>query len=88
MKLVWGSSFKKAHKKSIQKNTVLSSKFNEKIKIFEEDPFHPALRTHKLTGKLIGLYAFTVDYDCRVVFQFLSPQKIMLVDIGKHDEVY
>jgi len=46
------------------------------------------LKTHKLSGKLKGLWAFVVEYDCRVVFQFLEEGDVLLIDIGKHDEVY
>jgi len=56
--------------------------------MFAKDPFQSRLRTHKLTGKLDGLWAFSVSYDCRVIFKFLSKKEILLIDIGGHDEVY
>ena len=46
------------------------------------------LRTHKLSGKLEGLWAFSVDEDCRVVFEFIGEDRVLLIDIGSHDEVY
>jgi mRNA-degrading endonuclease YafQ of YafQ-DinJ toxin-antitoxin module len=55
---------------------------------FTDNPHHHSLRTHKLSGKLRGLWAFVVAYDCRVVFQFLDERNVLLIDIGKHDEVY
>ncbi|MFC1817252.1 plasmid stabilization protein [Thermodesulfobacteriota bacterium] len=53
----------------------------------------PSPFLHKLHGKLIGLWACQVEYDCRIVFTFeKDPDNkkdlIVLVDIGKHDEVY
>ena len=51
-------------------------------------PFSPQLRTHKLSGKLGGQWAFSVDDDCRVVFEFIGEDKVLLIDIGSHDEVY
>ena len=51
-------------------------------------PFSPQLRTHKLSGKLEGQWAFSVDDDCRVVFEFIGEDKVLLIDIGSHDEVY
>ena len=42
----------------------------------------------KLTGKLSGLWAFSIDYDCRVIFKFLNDHEVLLIDIGTHDEVY
>jgi len=54
---------------------------------------HGRPHIHKLHGKLIGLWACQVEYDCRIVFAFeKEPENkeelIVLVDIGKHDEVY
>ena len=46
------------------------------------------LRTHKLSGKLEGRWAFSVDDDCRVVFEFIGEDHVLLIDIGSHDEVY
>jgi len=85
---VWDKGFKKAYKKRIGNNEFLKKKFWEAIKLFSEDPFHPKLKTHKLTGKLSGLYAFKVAYDCRVIFRFISEKEVLLIDIGSHEEVY
>lgn len=48
----------------------------------------PVLRTHKLTGELSGLWSFSVDYDCRVVFRFSGVERAVFEDIGSPDEVY
>jgi addiction module RelE/StbE family toxin len=56
--------------------------------LFSENPFDPRLRTHKLTGKLEGLWACSVTYDFRIIFRFLSKDEVLLIDIGGHDEVY
>ena len=58
------------------------------MELFLASPFSPQLRTHKLSGKLKELWAFSVDEDCRVVFEFLGEDKVLLIDIGSHDEVY
>jgi mRNA-degrading endonuclease YafQ of YafQ-DinJ toxin-antitoxin module len=34
------------------------------------------------------LWSFSVDYDCRVVFSFVEPERSLFVDIGTHDDVY
>jgi mRNA-degrading endonuclease YafQ of YafQ-DinJ toxin-antitoxin module len=42
-----------------------------------------------LGSELKGLWSFSVEYDCRVIFQFLERNtKVLLIDIGSHDEVY
>ena len=52
-----------------------------KIEIFSRAQFHPALKTHKLT--VDELWAFSVDYKNRVIFQFYDG-RIILINIGDH----
>ena len=56
--------------------------------MFANNPFEPNLRTHKLSGKLKHLWAFSLGYDLRVAFIFEEDDKIVLIDFGTHDEVY
>jgi len=56
--------------------------------LFSKNPCNPRLKTHKLVGKLDGLWAFSVGYDYRVVFRFIDAEEVLLIDIGTHDEVY
>jgi addiction module RelE/StbE family toxin len=87
-KTTWDSGFKRAYKRRVKKNEQLKQQFWTAMALFQEDPFHPSLKTHKLTGRLKGLWAFTVSYDHRVVFTFLSQDEVLFVDVGTHDEVY
>jgi addiction module RelE/StbE family toxin len=88
IKAVWDEAFKRSYKKRIQKNEVLRRKFWQRMELFLESPFSPQLRTHKLSGKLEGLWAFSVDNDLRIVFEFLGEDRALLIDVGSHDEVY
>jgi addiction module RelE/StbE family toxin len=72
----------------VRNNSRLKKKFWEKMEIFLENPFFPQLRTHKLSGKLAGQWAFSVDNDCRIVFEFVGEDRALLIDVGSHDEVY
>jgi mRNA-degrading endonuclease YafQ of YafQ-DinJ toxin-antitoxin module len=57
----------------------------------QEDIFHPALSTHKLSGKLKGLYAASCGYDCRIIFAIErhgTAEEILLITFGSHDAVY
>lgn len=51
---------------------------------FRKDPFSPSLKTHKLTGKLKECWAFSITYNDRVVFQFISKQEAIFYKIGSH----
>lgn len=86
--LVWDSTFKKAYKKRVGNDPIVKKRFWICLELFEHNPFDARLKTHKLTGKLEGLWAFSIAYDCRVIFKFHDPKTVLLIDIGSHDEVY
>ena len=88
IKVSWDQGFKRAYRKKVKNDAELKDRFWDAAEMFVKDPFNPRLRTHKLTGKLEGLWAFSVSFDCRVIFKFLSKTEILLIDIGGHDEVY
>lgn len=87
-KISFSASFLKDFKKVIKNNPQRLSVFNERIKLLSNDTFHPKLKTHKLKGNLKHLWAFSIEYDLRVVFYFFKEDEIVLESIGKHDEVY
>jgi len=88
IEFIWDLKFKKSYKKIISKHNTLKEKFNQQIKLFQTNPFDPKLKTHKLSGTLNDCWAFSVEYDCRVIFKFKGKDKILLIDIGSHEEVY
>jgi len=55
-----------------------------KEKIFREDAFDPKLKTHKLKGKFEDYYSFSINYSYRIVFRFITKDKILFVDCGDH----
>jgi len=55
------------------------------------DANEPSLHTHKLRGPLAGFWGCTVEYDLRIVFEYVEhdgAEAIVLLAIGTHDEVY
>jgi addiction module RelE/StbE family toxin len=88
LKIIWDGGFKRAYKKKIKNNDRLKKKFWSSLNAFSENPFDPGLRTHKLTGKLKGLWAFSCSSDCRVIFKFIEKGEVLLIDIGSHAEVF
>lgn len=57
------------------------------LRLLQEVPFTPSLKTHKLKGKLKDLYSCSRTHDLRLIFKPASGI-IHLIDIGSHDEVY
>ncbi len=88
IKVAWDQGFKKTYQKKVKNDAELKGRFWDAVEMFAKDPFHRRLRTHKLTGRLEGLWAFSVSFDCRVIFKFLGKTEVLLIDIGGHDEVY
>jgi addiction module RelE/StbE family toxin len=91
--LVLSSIFARRYKKLVGKHSDIQSKIRDVLELLREDPFTPALETHKLKGKYEGNYACTVAYDLRIIFEFESrvpPEDaaIVLLNIGTHDKVY
>ena len=88
-KIIWDEGFKRSYRRKVKANKRLKKKFWIAMEIFEKNPFASQIRTHKLSGKLKGLWAFSVDYNCRIIFKFVEGKsKILLIDIGGHNEVY
>ena len=77
---VWDQGFKRSYRKRIQRSKYLEKHFWEKMEIFLNNPFASQMRTHKLSGKL--------NDDYRVICDFISQDKVLLIDFGTHDEFY
>lgn len=88
IKLIWDKPFKKRFKKYISKNPDSLENIINKLAIFVNEPFHPELRNHKLSGNLKELRAICIEYDLRIIYKEIDDSKALLVDIGTHDDVY
>jgi len=88
IEIAFSSSFKRAFKKRVPGHPASETRFWERVAIFQNNPFDPRLKTHKLSGQLKDLWGFSVEYDLRVIFAFVGDQRALFVDIGSHEEVY
>ena len=74
IEISFDESFKRAFKKRFQGDHELERKFRTKLEKFQENPFDPSLKTHKLSGKLKELWSFSIEYNQRVIFEALLNQ--------------
>lgn len=79
--------FLKNYKKRILPYRNLDKKFEERLNLFIHDSKNPKLKDHKLIGSLIGLRAFSLTGDIRVVYRVVE-RIVELYDIGSHNQVY
>ncbi|MDP4028026.1 MAG: type II toxin-antitoxin system mRNA interferase toxin, RelE/StbE family [Gallionella sp.] len=91
--LVWSATFVRAFKRSTKRDPALKERAADILRQLAEDPFYHTLHSHKLKGELSGVWACTVDFDNRILFEFAkkpnaNEEEIFLLTMGTHYEVY
>ncbi len=91
--LVWSSTFTRKLKRKLKRNPALRAEVEQILHQLTQDPFDPSLKSHKLKGELSGLWACSVQYDLRILFEFVyndetGQKEIYLLTVGGHNEVY
>ena len=91
--LHWSSRFKRAFTHKSKHSPDVREKIVNALRLLENNPYDPMLKTHKLHGLFKGSLACSVEYDIRIVFEFVinpitNQEEILLNDIGTHEEVY
>ncbi len=97
--IAWSSKSLRAFKRMVRQNPQLRSLIAATLEQLAADPFHPTLKTHKLSGDLAGTWACSIDYRYRILFEFVSvpienaadgsqADAILLLNLGDHDDVY
>lgn len=59
-------------------------KLKERLIIFKNNPFDKRLKTHKLKGGLKDYWVFSISYSDRIMFRFLTKEKVFFIDVGDH----
>ena len=76
------SRFEKQYKRLSNK---IKEQAKEKENIFRSYPFDPSLKTHKLSGRDEGCWAFWINYSYRIKFIFINQSEILFLEVGPHD---
>lgn len=84
MKIIYTPKFKKSYKK-LPKQIKLRAE--EKEEILRTNPFDPRLKTHRLQGRLLNYYSFSISYHYRIVFHIEKNDIFVFDAVGTH-EVY
>ncbi|MBM3712120.1 MAG: plasmid stabilization protein [Actinobacteria bacterium] len=88
-KIIYTESYIKRAKKFIGQHPEILSQYEKMLKLLELNPSHPSLRLHKLKGRLEKLYSVSVNISYMICIDFvIEEDKIIPIDIGKHDDVY
>ncbi len=84
----FSSHFKSALKKLARRQPEIMVVVVEKILLFNNHTKHSSLKLHKLSGDLKDHWAFSIEYDVRIVFRYTNDGNILFIDIGNHNQVY
>ena len=52
--------------------------------LLKENPLHPSLRLHKLSGKFKGHWSISLNEKYRVIFKPFENGDVLFVSIGTH----
>ena len=87
--LVFPDSYVRRARKFLLTHPEIHDQYRKTLELLELNPFHPSLRLHSLQGRLRGLSSVSINISCRIVIEFMiKGDEILLVNIGKHDQVY
>ena len=79
------SEFKKQLIKLSRKNKILKGQAYKAIDLLSVNITHPSLKLHKLSGE--NIWSISVNKSIRIILSIVD-NKIYLLEIGTHDEVY
>lgn len=93
MKIKLSSEVNSDLKKLKLKDPKLAAKAEKQLALFVENPKHPSLRTHKLTGKIGNRWSISITKSIRMVYVVVQGEEneesiSYFVAMGTHDQVY
>lgn len=87
MKIEFSHDFIKRYKKRFGHQIQIQKKFEERVRLFTQNPTNPILNNHPLKGKRRLVRAFSITGDIRVTY-FIEDNTAYFLDIGSHNQVY
>ena len=85
MNIKFAKKFAKSYNKA---PTKIKKAFNDRLELFQENPFNPLLNNHQLTGKYEGLRSINITGNWRGIFQKLDNNLAYFVELGTHSQLY
>ena len=88
-KLVFPDSYIRRARKFLKKHPEIHGQYRKTLELLEFDPYHPSLRLHGLQESLSGLSSVSINISYRIVLELvIEGNEILLINIGKHEQVY
>ena len=87
--LIFTDTYNRSALRWLKRHPDLRQQYITTLQLLEANPFHPSLRMHALSGKLLGVYSVSINISYRITLELLiEDKKIIPVNVGDHDAVY
>lgn len=87
--LIFTESYLKRAKKFAKLHPEVRQLYQKILLLLEQNPFHPSLRLHALSGRLSGLHSVSINLSYRLTIELLiDDEKIIFINVGGHDDIY
>ena len=87
--LGYSMQFTKSFEKQFKKlPTMTKQKFYDRLKLFEQNPYHPLLQNHGLRGSYLGYRSISIGGDMRALYTMKDDQIVIFAFIDSHSQLY
>ena len=88
-RIAYTDSYIRRARKFAKRHPDVLPQYEKTLMLLEQNPTHPSLGLHRLSGKLEGLYSVSINRSFRISLEFtIEGDTIVPVDVGTHDEIY
>jgi mRNA-degrading endonuclease YafQ of YafQ-DinJ toxin-antitoxin module len=88
-KIIYTHAYEERARRFLKKHPDIIKQYQKTLELLELNPFHPSLRLHKFRTKNFEGYSISINLSYRISLEFqISENKIILINIGDHQEIY
>lgn len=62
--------------------------FRDRLGMFLDNPNHPFLQNHKLSGEYENCRSINITGDWRAIFKKVGEFDVIFIDLGTHSQLY
>lgn len=66
----------------------IKAEIGRRVKLFASNVSDTRLDNHPLTKQMKGKFAFSIDDDVRIVYEWVGKSAVRFLAIGRHNKVY
>ena len=81
-------NFHKRFLKQYKKLRAIQKKINERLFLFQHNPYHSLLGTHALSGKYKGYRSIDITGDVRALYEPIGKDAAFFITVDTHSNLY